>query len=119
MARYRIPAYGYRQPSYPPPPPPPPPAYGYRQPSYPPPPEKPFHLGPFEKKVLLYGVLAIVLGIVVFLILRLVVNSASGYSHSISGSHCKKNNHCGSGKKHRCNCGSGSGNSGHNSCGGS
>jgi hypothetical protein len=89
---------------------------GYREPY--PTPKKPL-LGPLEKKILIYGAIFVVLCIIVLIVIRTVSHVSSGYSHSMSGSHCKKNNHCGSGKKHRCNGGSGSGNSGHNSCGGS
>ena len=90
---------------------------GYRDPYYPPPKEP--LLGPLEKKILMYGVLFIIIGIIVIVIIRTLSHSIDGYYHSSTGCHCKKHNHCGTGKKHNCNGGYGTNNSGHNSCGGS
>jgi hypothetical protein len=90
---------------------------GYREPYYPPP-KKPL-LGPLEKKIIMYGVIFLIIGIIVLVIIRTLAHSIDGYYHSSTGCHCKKNNHCGSGKKHNCNGGSNTKNSGHNSCGGS
>ena len=90
---------------------------GYREPYYPPP-KKPL-LGPLEKKIIIYGVIFLIIGIIVIVIIRTLAHSIDGYYHSSTGCHCKKHNHCGSGKKHNCNSGSNTKNSGHNSCGGS
>lgn len=116
------PGGGYRS-EYPPPPlyrgemMPPQIGAGYREPYYPPP-KKPL-LGPLEKKLIMYGALFLIVGIIIIVIIRVLSNEVDGYIHSSTGCHCKKHTHCGSGKKHNCNCGSHTKNSGHNSCGGS
>jgi len=76
-------------------------------------------MGPLQKKILIYGFLFIVICIVIILLIRSASHMVDGYYHSTSGLHCKKNNNCGSHKKHQCNGGSNSNQSGHNSCGGS